>query len=426
MFVVWPVAALIGQEFFKGTFAYCADPGFPRYAYRRGETFSDGSEKVAPCANERWENPPYTYDDFPGSILSTFLLIAGSGYTDLMFSAMAATEANYSPKSGHSEFAFWYFFVVYFCLNIYFAQLFMNLIWGGFLEMRNDAIAATTTDAEVKGYFVTAAEGNARRLLNGVLHDVKRSSVPVSEAPPTPLRLWLEREMTQRGAAGWGLDGVILVNAARDGLPPPERAGLAPRRRRGDVGRRRRRVLRRGPAGALRARVAPCVQINQSTTRVTRPMRFIVAILLIMFMILYVYAGLGRLLYAHYDLPEPRGHYLGFQSPAHALLLLFVCANGDVWPELGLELRADPKPGWNEPLYKFGVYVFFGSFVVIMDFFVLNLFVMIISEAYDSLSEPKIVAAYGGIEDLRRVWGRHDPTGSGRIPRRPSTGCCGT
>ena len=49
---------------------------------------------------------------------------------------------------------------------------------------------------------------------------------------------------------------------------------------------------------------------------VTRPMRFIVAILLIMFMILYVYAGLGRLLYAHYDLPEPRGHYLGFQSPA--------------------------------------------------------------------------------------------------------------
>ena len=63
-------------------------------------------------------------------------------------------------------------------------------------------------------------------------------------------------------------------------------------------------------------------------------MNLIFSILLIMFMILYVYSAVGLCLYAHYDLPEPRGYYLGFQSPAHTLLLLFVVGNGDVWPEL--------------------------------------------------------------------------------------------
>ena len=138
----------------------------------------------------------------------------------------------------------------------------------------------------------------------------------------------------------------------------------------------------------------------------------------------YVYGVAGWLMFGHGEFYEPYNTYLNFETLPKAMSKMFVMATGSEWTETMLELEKEEyRPegvsvfGW-----KVSVVLYHLSFVICFNMVVMNLFVMVICDAFALLHSPYKDELEVQIPSYKEAWSDLDITGRGALPEEDSTG----
>ena len=135
---------------------------------------------------------------------------------------------------------------------------------------------------------------------------------------------------------------------------------------------------------------------------VRAPIKTVVDICTLLGIFVFIYATIGSILFKHVDmtvdgLGATMGYYLNFNDIFHGMSLLFVIATGAEWTEV---IHAIVKQPQNEAMsvhtWKAMTYVYFVSFIMLLAFYILNLFVMVIVDSFEVLQS----AATGDVQDI--------------------------
>jgi hypothetical protein len=156
-------------------------------------------------------------------------------------------------------------------------------------------------------------------------------------------------------------------------------------------------------------------------------------------LIFFIYAILGVQLFCFLPENEELTKDLNFRSFSNACLLLFRFATGENWngfmrkmlvsvdncqdvqvfnPDMPWCLKEDDRPNCT-PLLGCGVgisaYLYFYSFVIVVSFVILNLFVGIVLEAFENSAEGGDLSPHD-LDEFIRAWSIFDAKASGFIP----------
>lgn len=138
----------------------------------------------------------------------------------------------------------------------------------------------------------------------------------------------------------------------------------------------------------------------------------------------YVYGVAGWLMFGHVEFYEPYNTYLNFETLPKAMSKMFVMATGSEWTETMLELEKEEyRPeGVSEFGWKVTVVLYHLSFVVLFNMVVMNMFVMVICDAFSLLHSPYKDELEVQIPSYKGIWSDLDITGRGALPVEDSTG----
>jgi hypothetical protein len=147
----------------------------------------------------------------------------------------------------------------------------------------------------------------------------------------------------------------------------------------------------------------------------------------------YIFLVIGITLFADVKQQEPMGSRLNFTNPLNAFFTLLVVATGESYPDM-MDVLGRPKSEYNdcieEPTYADFVkagepvgcgdyllsYTFFGSYVVLVNFVFLNLFIAIILFGYiDTKDQESHMMNSDMVGVFINAWSAFDPEATGYI-----------
>uniref|UniRef100_A0A915KBH1 Ion transport domain-containing protein n=1 Tax=Romanomermis culicivorax TaxID=13658 RepID=A0A915KBH1_ROMCU len=133
-------------------------------------------------------------------------------------------------------------------------------------------------------------------------------------------------------------------------------------------------------------------------------------------MLFFIYAIVGMQVFGNIALRDETeiNRHNNFQSFFNALILLFRCATGEAWQDImmacGAEKPCDPlsRKAGDECGSKFS-YAYFTSFVFLSTFLMLNLFVAVIMDNFDYLTQDSSILGPHHLDEFVRAWADFDP-----------------
>ena len=134
------------------------------------------------------------------------------------------------------------------------------------------------------------------------------------------------------------------------------------------------------------------------------PAIFNVLCLLLLFIL--IYSVLGVFIYHDLNYGKFVNEYSNFKNFGEALIVLLKLSTGDSWSSLMYEC-ARQKGGLLSAAY-------FGSFVILTSFIMLNLFIMVILQSYEdhkTEAYKSIVRFQDHIKNFKKVWAKHSSKG---------------
>mmetsp|Transcript_3663 Transcript_3663/g.8606 ORF Transcript_3663/g.8606 Transcript_3663/m.8606 type:complete len:961 (+) Transcript_3663:816-3698(+) len=428
-------------------------PGSPVYLTRPcSGPFVDARTGLALEARGEWRNPTFHFDDFFSSFLSVFVLTT-EGWAELVWGGLSATEVGRSPAPYANQenlLVVWYFFFGVAFFGMYMVNLFIGVVFDQYNEMK-----AITPDGKLQKKEARQWGEYAARLA--------QVRPAVNGARKAPQALWRVRigRLVNHPRFASAIFFVIALNAAalavtHRGQP----AGLTHALEWANVGfagvftlEASLKVCGRGGDKYLESSsdvfdlVVTLVSVLDSllfvtdtcadgdsaflrfvrSMRVFRLMRLVSVIpgcrdiLLscnyaapklaniagLLLILVFFFANVGCTLFR--DLEHHGSRYANFKAVSSAMQLLFIILTGDAWTDYYEEMVEErPDMTWL-------IVAFFLTYLVITYFVIVNLFVMVLCEAFEVLSESNRRVVEKTLPEFVKAWGKLDPEGTGLI-----------
>eukprot|EP00051_Salpingoeca_urceolata_P017838 m.246032 g.246032 ORF g.246032 m.246032 type:complete len:1856 (-) comp19058_c0_seq4:42-5609(-) len=142
-------------------------------------------------------------------------------------------------------------------------------------------------------------------------------------------------------------------------------------------------------------------------------------------LVFFVYAVIGMQVFGRLQLNdgETINKNTNFRTLPQALSLLLRTATGESWPLVMQGCMLDPPlcdphdPDGSTCGSEFAI-VYFVTFVMLVSFLVINLFVAVIVDNFEYLTLDASELSPHHLDDFRQVWARYDPDATGRVSHK--------
>jgi len=448
---------------------------FPEFANRYGkiigenkQTFNDNDISsqlylTRPCegvytnmngteleALGKWRNPTFHFDDFPNSFLSVFVL-STEGWAEIVWYGLSATEIDYSSKPYYNDnllVLFYFFFGVAF-FGLYMLNLFIGVVFDQYNEMK-----AIKDDGHVLKKEEREWEEYRERL-------VFVKPLKVLPYPQAPWRVKCETiatspmfnrivlgtialnavtlAVTHRGQSAdftsvleWSnvcFAAVFLFEFVMKVSGHGVRNYIA-----NSVDDFDAIVTLVSIVDSMLFITKSCTESDSAFLRFVRSMRVfrlmrlvnlipgcedillackfalprLVNVCLLLLILVFFFANVGVVFFKNID-NSYSGAYAYFGDVGSAMQLLFVIMTGDAWTDfMGAMIEERPD-------LKVSIVIYFLFYLVVQYFVVVNLFVMVVCEAFEVLSEDNRKRVEKLLPKFQECWSKLDPGATGYI-----------
>ena len=424
----------------SGNFTFTQDLGDGQQLEARGE----------------WVVSTFNFDDFPTALMSVFVLTIG-GWGDIMFMGLSATDVDHSPKpyanQGNLLVVFYMFFGVAF-FGLYYVNLFIGVVFERYTEMgsvKDDGHFVASENREWEGWqahlklvapdvAIPRPTAHWRRtcfkisenpkLSNAVLFTIGLNAVTLvvaergqSESFTNGLEyinclfaavFAVEAFLKLAGHGGKGyfsssencFDFVVTAVSALDSAL--FLGGICADTDSAAV--RLMRSMRVFRLVRLIGRIEGCADILLACRYALSRLAIVCLLLLI---IVFYFANIAKVLFVTFA--DHGSRYANFRSVFGAMQLLFVLMTGDAWNDTYEELLDDASSESD----TFAVNIFFVVYMLINFFVTVNLFIMVVCEAFEVLSESNRRTVEKLVPTFKKEWSKYDPEASGRLCMQP-------
>mmetsp|Transcript_1005 Transcript_1005/g.1224 ORF Transcript_1005/g.1224 Transcript_1005/m.1224 type:complete len:2440 (-) Transcript_1005:185-7504(-) len=447
---------------------------FPEFANRYGkiigenkQTFNDNDISsqlylTRPCegvytnmngteleALGKWRNPTFHFDDFPNSFLSVFVL-STEGWAEIVWVGLSTTNVDYSqsPYYNTNILILWYFFFGVSFFALYMINLFIGVVFDLYIEMKN---------LEDDGKFKKREERSWAEYLSRLQQVKCLKKIPL---PSTKWRMKIESFVTTDKFSKF-IIGVIILNAITlVVIHRGQSEAFTNTLEWINVALAMIFVLEAilklighgftayfsdsvdvfdfvvsvvSMIDSLLFITQTCAKSDSAFLRLVRSMRVfrllrlvnlfrgcedillackfalpkLIMVCSLLLILVFFFANIGWVLF--HDFQEHGNSFSNFRTVFGAMQLLFVIMTGDAWTDTMGELVDD------KPHFKIVVVIYFISYLIVQYFVVVNLFVMVVCEAFEVLSEGNRTAVERVLPVFQKVWTDYDPEATGFI-----------
>lgn len=441
--LIWGIFAILGVQLFKGKFFACNDPSVGVQADCRGDFVGDDG-----LVREReWSNPPVHFDNFLAALLALFEVASLEGWLPVMYSAVDIRGVGLQPErdSRPQNVAFFLFFII---IGSFFAvDLFVGVVVDTFDRINADRRGfAFLTPSQIE-WVATQRLAVAMRPVRIArppgAHHVVRSAIFRIVSPGlfdalimacvavdmVVLAFRHDQASASVDAALLGMHTVMLVVFAVEMVLRPAGLGWA-------VCWQDRLfvldlaavvgawvALATGRPGAfvvaLRlfriVRVLPsrwAVGLQHLARVLAQSVPPLINVGSVLFLFYYVFAVLGVHLFSRATYGLDLDRHTNFGNWPSATVTLMRISTGENWNYV-MRDAARTVPVYAE--------IYFLSFMTLVTFVSLNLFVAVIVQKYDQVSENtagmrKRVVNRNDFKRFNLEWATFDPTATGYVP----------
>jgi len=470
--------AIVGMQLLKGLMFSCDDGdyaedddylstvgGFPDGAPFDGQVNGQGLYKSRPCGGvyrdldgvEREAmgevvNEQYNFDDFGQSLLCVYTLMIG-GWFDIVLFGLSAQEEGYSwvPYGNGNVLVIFYFFFGIAFFMCYIFNEFVGVIFDSYVEQKEAEEAAMNRKEEEKEMMeikervdrekpmirqarptepwrikvckITETETFENIILMTIAFNAVTLAIAYagqSEAMTTSLdvcncifslvfviemgmklvgmgfRAYIDELMNQFDCLVTCVSFLDSLLFVMNSCPDSNSTFL-----------RLVRSMRVFRLLHLIALIEGC-EVIMLTCTYAYPQIVIVCELLTI--LLFFFSNIGVVFFQHIDWGDYGSRYTHFQDEWAGMELLFILMTGDAWNDtMGGMLDAWPDYYWL-------IVSYFLIFILVLTFVIMNLFVMVVCEAFEVLNDDTKKDMERVVGSYRRAWSQIDPDASGVIP----------
>jgi len=432
---------------FKDVRSLCA--GKPYTSRPCAGSYLDAASGMALEAKGTWRNPTFHFDDFPNSFLSVFVL-STEGWAEIVWSAFAATRVDYSGKpyfEPNMLVIFYVFFGVSF-FGLYMLNLFIGVVFDQYNEMK-----ALTNDGKPQKADDRNWEEYRRRIY--AVKKPEEKHYPTSRWRKQCAKVATHPHFSNCIVAVIALNAVTLAvnhrdqpealtaglewsNVAFAGIFVVEAvvkiAGIGGAAYFGDSTDVFDFVVTSVSAlDSMLFITNTCADSDSAFLRFVRSMRTfrlmrlvnlipgcadimlackyaaprLLNVCVLLSILVFFFANVGVLCFQH--LSEHGSRYANFTSVKGAMQLLFVIMTGDAWTDYMGEMIEE------RPDLKSFIVTYFFVYLVVQYFVIVNLFVMVVCEAFEILSEENRKIAEKMFPVYQLAWAKVDPELTGFV-----------
>jgi len=436
--------------------SYMANVGpFPHGTSRYGTLSSDGvTYSARPCtgayvnaaglsvvAQGVWRNPDYHFDDFPNAFLSVFVM-STENWAELVWQGLSAQEVDISgvPYGNTNPIAIFFFAFGISFFSLYMFNLFIGVVFDQYIEM--SAIAKIQSDGKL-----VRKEDREWETYRERLSEVKPYAAafqPTSKWRRQCGRLAVHPKFTNAILCVIALNAAALAVTHRgqsaDLTAITEASNVAfaavfalevfvkisgfgaQRYFEDSVNIFDFTVTAVSLLDSVLYLLSICLSFDSAALRFVRSMRVfrlmrlvnlapgcrnvmlalhyalprLVNVAQLLLITVFFFANFGWVCFRSFG--EHGSRYANFSTVFSSMQLLFVLMTGDNYTDTLGELMAA------EPQYKIGTVLFFLVYMVVQYFVVVNLFVMVVCEAFEVLSEENRTTVEHFLPEFCKAW----------------------
>ena len=203
----------------------------------------------------------------------------------------------------------------------------------------------------------------------------------------------------------------------------------------GDVGSPALRALRSLRAFRLARLLLLVPEVDKLYLAVVHPLPLVLRVLGVLLAALFVFASLGCLLFARASraalararsdaraYPHEHAH---FGDLYHGITIVFIFGTGEQWTDGLTELVGDRDAapvGMPYSVFWALAHLYFITLILALTAVMMNLFVMVICDAFDALDSPHLLVIERTLPLMADAWAAADATRAGRLPRAAMRG----
>jgi len=462
LLLVWLMFAILGVQLFAGKLHTCSDPAFPPATSRFGVRNSTGGWAVEPCSPEfsfvsddgesaprEWKPMQPNFDSVFEAILLLFITSSGEGWPGVMFACADIVEVDVSPKKNNSPASVLFFVAFIVVGSFFFLNLFTGVVFDNFLRLKKEMDSSgILTDGQrewvrrardllsIKPERTIVAPHRVKQsvrravfdftqhpvfqnvILVAIVLNVCTLAVNFYGEPPTltdvlevlnyfftalfileaVLKIFA-LSFSQYAQNPWNrFDFVVVIGSILD-IIFSSLQGF-------DLGSLLGKVFRI-------ARVLRVIRLAKNITGLRRLIVTLVASIpalinvgALLLLLFFIYAIMGVQSFGRLTNDDAIDVHANFRTFSVALLTLFRISTGEGWEGF----LFDTTNGGH-----FLSWIYFVSFVTIASFVMVNLFITIIVEEFETAEAESDGMSDAHLEAFRMVWRYFDPQGEGRI-----------
>ncbi|XP_070531532.1 voltage-dependent calcium channel type A subunit alpha-1-like [Ptychodera flava] len=456
------IFAVVAVQLYKGRFFYCNDEA-KMYAHEcRGQYFKYKDDEIVGVEDRVWEVRDFNYDNVINAMLTLFVVSTGEGWPGVLKWSMDSTNEGQGPLPYNKQEMAIYYVVYFIVFPFFFVNIFVALIIITFQEQGEQEYAEGDIDKNQKAciefcinakptqrYMPTNKNSIKFRIwqlvvstyfeyfimtliaLNTVILMMKYHNQPdeytaLLKYMNIGFTVMFTIECILKQIAfgprnyfrdGWNIfDFITVVGSVTDVLVSEF----------GDKSVQNNFInlsfLRLFRAARLIKLLRQGYTIRILLWTFIQSFKALPYVCLLIAMLFFIYAIIGMQMFGAIQLSDDSqiNRHNNFQNFGQSVLLLFRCATGEAWQLIMMDCKGNrpcaPTTGYPENSCGSDfTYVYFITFVFLMSFLMLNLFVAVIMDNFDYLTRDASILGAHHLDEYVRVWSDYDPAARGRI-----------
>ena len=412
IFIVWLVFAILGVSLLAGKMHYC-------------ENGSIEARDTCELSGFNWKNMDYNFDNVPQAMVTLFIVMSQESWPNRMYEGVDARSIDESPKTNYNPYIAYYYVVFVIIGNFFMVNLFTVIVFSNFNEAKNKetsfaAFFLTKEQllwSEVQKLIVKAKpefnhHSESLNKFQGCMYRISKSSafdfgimiviiinmlilaMPYNEASDDynitienlnivcTYVFILEAIIKLLGQGrhyfknSWNCFDFAIVSASIvDVSIVYSGSSSNPLLRQGPQLVRVVRVLR---ISRLLRLVKGLESLQKLIAIIIYALPAILNVLSLLLLVFFIYAILGVFLFYKVRSGEIIDDYFNFSNFHSAMTVLWRISTGEDYPSI----MADCTHYFNSKVYI----IYYISFIIVVDFVVLELFVSIILQHYEEFS----------------------------------------
>lgn len=430
--------SVIGVGSFKGTFGSCNDLTRTTNGTCTGvfQSFPDGFGAAPTLMNREWKTPFYNFDNVGRGMLTLLASATTEGWADVMYMASDATSLGNGPLHNTNPAASLYFLVFMVLVAFYMMSVFVGyviVVFGEVDERRYRSLNLSKNQRQCIAYVLEAKPAPMYQPVYRFQHAIHKIAasrllevfIMLCIVANTVCLLTQYHGMTREHTARLALANYVFVsifaaeallklvafnptNYFLDGWNVMD-FGIV-------IGSLVELTLEDGGSfGFLRlfrvARIFKIVnkgyQMQQLLTTFVQSFKALPYVVILLGLAFFMFAILGMNLFGDIvitdDFSKPLNTYSNFGSFGISLLTLFKCITGESWH--AVMATCYEEKGWL-------ALPFFVTFVILCNFLMINLFIAVIMDNFQYLTQDVSTLNVHHLKRFSQTWSELDPAGT--------------